>query len=197
MTPIGLERSSQSGELGPTYCREVIATSRSALARISTGLATWSNGSSIRSNNVGGSRHATTSSRPAMILSAILSARSDEIPTLDVRPVCRGIASQSTDPLEAGLQSSFEQCLQSALPPPLRACVHFSNRPVQVKRFSGCKQARNSIPPCSSASIREPLGAAVFSRQSNRGTFPRLIYGQAARIGTITVSAAPSSRADT
>jgi transcription elongation factor len=48
----------------------------------------------------------------AMIMPAILSARSDDIPTLDVRPVCRGIASQSE--LEAGLQqTSFEQCVQS------------------------------------------------------------------------------------
>ena len=48
----------------------------------------------------------------AMIMPAILSARSDDIPTLDVRPVCRGIASQSE--LEAGLQrTNFEQCLQS------------------------------------------------------------------------------------
>jgi len=38
--------------------------------------------------------------------------RSDDIPTLDVRPVCRGIASQSE--LEAGLQrTNFEQCVQS------------------------------------------------------------------------------------
>jgi DNA repair exonuclease SbcCD ATPase subunit len=48
----------------------------------------------------------------AMIMPAILSARSDDIPTLDVNPVCRGIASQSE--LEAGLQrTSFEQCVQS------------------------------------------------------------------------------------
>jgi hypothetical protein len=48
----------------------------------------------------------------AMIMPGILSARSDDIPTLDVRPVCRGIASQSA--LEAGLQqTSFEQCVQS------------------------------------------------------------------------------------
>jgi hypothetical protein len=41
-----------------------------------------------------------------------LSARSDDIPTLDVNPVCRGIASQGE--LEAGLQqTSFQQCLQS------------------------------------------------------------------------------------
>jgi hypothetical protein len=41
-----------------------------------------------------------------------LSARSDDIPTLDVNPVCRGIASQGE--LEVGLQqTSFQQCLQS------------------------------------------------------------------------------------
>jgi len=39
-------------------------------------------------------------------------ARSDDIPTLDVNPVCRGIASQSE--LEAGLQrTNFEQCVKS------------------------------------------------------------------------------------
>jgi hypothetical protein len=39
-------------------------------------------------------------------------ARSDDIPTLDVNPVCRGIADQGE--LEAGLQqTSFEQCVQS------------------------------------------------------------------------------------
>ena len=48
----------------------------------------------------------------AMIMPAILSARSDDIPTLDVRPVCRGIASQGE--LEVGLQqTNFEQCVQS------------------------------------------------------------------------------------
>jgi len=47
-----------------------------------------------------------------LIMSGILCARPDDIPTLDVRPVCRGIASQSE--LEAGLQqTSFEQCVQS------------------------------------------------------------------------------------
>jgi hypothetical protein len=48
----------------------------------------------------------------AIIMPLVLSARSDDIPTLDVHPVCRGIASQSE--LEAGLQrTNFEQCLQS------------------------------------------------------------------------------------
>ena len=49
----------------------------------------------------------------AMTMTAILSARSDEIPTLDVGPVCRGIASQSGEELEAGLESTSEQCVQS------------------------------------------------------------------------------------
>jgi hypothetical protein len=48
----------------------------------------------------------------AMIMPAILSARSDDIPTLDVNPVCRGIATQGE--LEAGLQqTSFQQCVKS------------------------------------------------------------------------------------
>jgi hypothetical protein len=47
-----------------------------------------------------------------MILSPVLLAQSDDIPNLDVRPVCRGIASQGE--LEAGLQqTNFEQCVQS------------------------------------------------------------------------------------
>src|SRR5215467_10221079 len=38
--------------------------------------------------------------------------RSDDIPTLDVNPVCRGIAQQGA--LEVGLQqTSFQQCVQS------------------------------------------------------------------------------------
>ena len=41
-----------------------------------------------------------------------LSARSDDIPTLDVNPVCHGIAMQGE--LEVGLQqTSFKQCVQS------------------------------------------------------------------------------------
>jgi hypothetical protein len=43
----------------------------------------------------------------AMIVPSMLSARF----TLDVRPVCRGIASQSADPLGAGLRATFEQCV--------------------------------------------------------------------------------------
>jgi hypothetical protein len=47
-----------------------------------------------------------------MIMPAILSARSDDIPTLDVNPVCHGIAMQGE--LEAGLQqTSFQECVTS------------------------------------------------------------------------------------
>jgi hypothetical protein len=50
----------------------------------------------------------------SLIVPSILSARSDDSPTLDVRPVCRGIASQSGDTLSAGLmKDSFEECLKS------------------------------------------------------------------------------------
>ncbi len=48
-----------------------------------------------------------------MIVPSIVSARSDEVLTLDVRQVCRGIASQSADPLATGLQASFEECVKS------------------------------------------------------------------------------------
>ena len=52
----------------------------------------------------------------ATVLAALrlsgLSARSDDIPTLDVNPVCHGIAMQGE--LEVGLQqTSFRQCVQS------------------------------------------------------------------------------------
>src|SRR6516225_7113504 len=48
----------------------------------------------------------------AMIMPATFLARSDDVPTLDVRPVCHGIAMQGE--LEAGLQqTSFQQCVQS------------------------------------------------------------------------------------
>jgi hypothetical protein len=52
---------------------------------------------------------------PVILITMILplSARSDDIPTLDVRPVCHGIASQSADPLGAGLKATFEECVKS------------------------------------------------------------------------------------
>jgi hypothetical protein len=52
---------------------------------------------------------------PLILITMIqpLSARSDDIPTLDVRPVCHGIASQSADPLAARLKATFEECVKS------------------------------------------------------------------------------------
>jgi len=49
----------------------------------------------------------------AMIAVAILPAHPDDAPTLDVRPVCRGIASQAAEPLATGLPSSFDECVKS------------------------------------------------------------------------------------
>jgi hypothetical protein len=47
-----------------------------------------------------------------MTVPAILSARSDDIPSLDVQPVCRGIASQSADPSETGLGGTVEASIE-------------------------------------------------------------------------------------
>jgi hypothetical protein len=49
------------------------------------------------------------------IVPSISSARSDDIPSLDVRPVCRGIASQSADPGvgTAGQTETFRRCMVS------------------------------------------------------------------------------------
>jgi len=48
------------------------------------------------------------------ILSSILSAHSDEIPNLNVRQLCRGIASQATDPLDGGEPTlTFDRCMSS------------------------------------------------------------------------------------
>jgi hypothetical protein len=46
------------------------------------------------------------------LLGSILSARSDEIPSLDVKQLCRGIASQATDPLAGGEPTvTFDRCM--------------------------------------------------------------------------------------
>jgi hypothetical protein len=49
------------------------------------------------------------------IMPTIAGAASDVIPTLDVRPVCRGIASQSADPGvgQRGQTETFRQCMES------------------------------------------------------------------------------------
>jgi hypothetical protein len=50
-----------------------------------------------------------------MIVPSILPARSDEIPTLDVQPVCRGIAAQMTAPAagKKGKAETFQRCTKS------------------------------------------------------------------------------------
>lgn len=59
--------------------------------------------------------HKSAAISPLILITMILplSARSDDMPTLDVRPVCHGIASQSADPLAAGLKATFEECVKS------------------------------------------------------------------------------------
>jgi hypothetical protein len=48
----------------------------------------------------------------AIIVPSISSARSDDIPTLDVRPVCQGIAGQSgINPLDVGIKTTFDNCM--------------------------------------------------------------------------------------
>ena len=55
---------------------------------------------------------ATKHHRGTHVYNMVPAARFDDIPTLDVVPVCRGIASQSE--LEAGLQrTNFERCVKS------------------------------------------------------------------------------------
>jgi hypothetical protein len=54
-------------------------------------------------------RKAATLTIAIMIMPAILWARSDDIPNLDVRPVCRGIASQSaSNPTDVGIKTTFD-----------------------------------------------------------------------------------------
>ena len=50
-----------------------------------------------------------------LVVPSSLSARSDEIPILDMRPVCRGIASQSADPGigQGGQAKTFQECVES------------------------------------------------------------------------------------
>src|SRR5215467_1522268 len=54
---------------------------------------------------------ASTATKHHRVYNMVPTARSDDVPTLDVNPVCHGIAMQGE--LEAGLQrTNFEQCVQ-------------------------------------------------------------------------------------
>lgn len=51
---------------------------------------------------------------PALLLAAILAAHAQEVPVLDVEPVCRGIAQQaSTAGERGGPDLSLSQCVKS------------------------------------------------------------------------------------
>ncbi len=56
----------------------------------------------------------TTIAALAAVMIPALGARADEPPTLNVEQLCRGIASQSQDPLAGGEPSvGFERCMES------------------------------------------------------------------------------------
>ena len=51
-----------------------------------------------------------------LLLSAVLVARSDEVPVLDLQPICRCIAQEGSDAGERGAPDlSFAQCVKSEL----------------------------------------------------------------------------------
>jgi hypothetical protein len=55
-----------------------------------------------------------TSSSAILLMMAIAPAYADEVPVLDVLPLCRGIVSQAAAPLEAGTRSmTVQQCLDA------------------------------------------------------------------------------------
>jgi hypothetical protein len=55
-----------------------------------------------------------TCSSAILLTMAIAPAHADEVPVLDVLPLCRGIVSQAAAPLEAGTQSmTVQQCMDA------------------------------------------------------------------------------------
>jgi hypothetical protein len=87
----------------------------------------------------------------AMITPAILSARSDDIPTLDVNPVCHGIATQGE--LEEGLQqTSFQQCVKSEQEVREQIKKEWSTfrQQTRVIAFPWLRQEENRVTPSSS-----------------------------------------------
>jgi len=56
----------------------------------------------------------TGSATVLLLLTAISSARADEVPVLNVNPVCRGIAEQAGDPGErGGPDLAFSRCVKN------------------------------------------------------------------------------------
>jgi hypothetical protein len=120
----------------------------------------------------------------ATVLAALclsgLSARSDDIPTLDVNPVCRGIASQGE--LEAGLQqTSFQQCVQSeqSVRDEIKKEWSLFRQQTRLIALPCLRQEENRVTPSSSPvwkcrAMSESCTAKLTSRPhpSERG-FPR------------------------
>ena len=67
---------------------------------------------------------ASAATKHHRVYNMVPAAQSDQIPVLDVNPVCHGIAMQGE--LEAGLQrTSFEQCVQSEAKGPASLSLAF------------------------------------------------------------------------
>jgi len=82
------------------------------------------------------------------ILGSTLSAHSDEIPNLDVKQLCRGIASQATDPLAGGEPSASRRRLELIIiepecePAPGRRGGARSVAPVALQNLRSIHQAK-------------------------------------------------------
>jgi hypothetical protein len=128
----------------------------------------------------------------AMVLPSTLWARSDAIPDLDVRPVCRGIASQSADPLGAGLKATFEECVkseQAVLDQLKREWVNFSAADKQhcvALATTGGESSNTELLTCLEMSrdvrgLRSPAAAQPEARRSQgaSSSAPALAPGSA------------------
>jgi hypothetical protein len=63
-------------------------------------------------------------------------ALADEVPNLDVAPLCRGIADQGADPLEAGDPAvSFKQCMESERNDRATVAKEWSSFPADSKQM--------------------------------------------------------------
>src|SRR6516165_298863 len=115
MTPTGSEPLPPRGAAGPTSHQDVIATSRSASARISTVRATWSSGSSTKSSTVGAWQRATTSWRPTTLHSSSLRQYGYGCALMSSRPSKAAAAMPRVHEARATTVSQFEQHLRVAI----------------------------------------------------------------------------------
>jgi hypothetical protein len=82
------------------------------------------------------------SASAVLLLIAALPARSQEIPNLNVDPVCRGIAQQAANPSEkGGPDLAFTQCVQSEKSVRQKLAAEWSSfLPAEKSRCIGAEQ---------------------------------------------------------